>query len=173
MNDTERFMSHVSPEPNSGCWLIDTSGNAKGYPRVWMGGKQRTAHRAAWLLFRGPIPVGGWVLHRCDNRACANPDHLYLGDHRQNVRDAMERDRVARDERHALRIHPELVRRGSTQRNAKLSEADAVAICEEYASGRAGPTALARRFGVHRSLVLRIATGKRWRHVPRAGRGRE
>lgn len=53
------------------------------------------AHRAAWLVERGPIPDGMIVMHTCDNRACCNPEHLRLGWQRQNIRDMHARRRPA------------------------------------------------------------------------------
>lgn len=53
-------------------------------------GQPRTlhAHRVAWQLYRGEIPKGMHVLHKCNNKMCVNPDHLYLGTHADNMRDA-------------------------------------------------------------------------------------
>lgn len=52
------------------------------------------AHRAAWTLLRGPIPDGMSVLHRCDNRPCVNPNHLYLGTQLDNMRDCSAKGRL-------------------------------------------------------------------------------
>ena len=45
------------------------------------------AHRLSWTMARGPIPAGKWVLHRCDNPPCVNPDHLYIGTAADNAHD--------------------------------------------------------------------------------------
>jgi hypothetical protein len=51
------------------------------------------AHRVAWALVNGQIPVGGQICHRCDNGLCCNPAHLYLGDHHDNMNDTVVRKR--------------------------------------------------------------------------------
>ena len=63
-------------------------GTSHGYGEVILDGKSMTAHRAVWLLTKGPIPEGMLVCHRCNNKLCINPDHLYLGTIAQNTIDA-------------------------------------------------------------------------------------
>lgn len=102
VNDTTlpRFMGFVSPEPTSGCWLWTGRGiqsttdrtHNEPYGAFTMGRVVR-AHRAAWMLFRGPIPVGTLICHHCDNPGCVNPDHLYVGTSIVNARDKMVRGR--------------------------------------------------------------------------------
>jgi hypothetical protein len=82
---------------DDGCWLwtASTVGHM-GYGHIWTGSTNETAHRVAWRLYYGSIPDGALVLHKCDVPACVNPEHLYLGDHSQNMRDKKERGREAR-----------------------------------------------------------------------------
>ena len=94
----DRFEEQVQAEPNSGCWLWAGRLNEHGYGTTTVThrtGVYRSwyAHRVAWLLHRGPIPKGLCVLHRCDNRACVNPDHLWLGTRRDNQRDMVKKGR--------------------------------------------------------------------------------
>lgn len=76
----ERFWDKVSPEPMSGCWLWIGATNEDGYGRIIPGGadskKPRLAHRVSFHLFRGPIPNGREINHKCRVRCCVNPDHL-------------------------------------------------------------------------------------------------
>ena len=67
-------------------------------PHAWSfpyDGKTTSAHRTGWILFRGPIPAGLKVLHACDNPACVNLEHLYLGTQKDNARDMVARGRYA------------------------------------------------------------------------------
>lgn len=58
-------------------------------------GRMGRSHRLSWEIHRGPIPDGKWVLHRCNNTRCVNPDHLYLGDHKENMDDMARSKRAS------------------------------------------------------------------------------
>lgn len=89
----ERFFEKV--EKGDGCWEWTAKKNNKGYGMF--GGTRAEgfslAHRVSYELARGQIPWNKWVLHRCDNRGCVNPDHLFLGDHAANVQDMHSKGR--------------------------------------------------------------------------------
>jgi len=70
-------------DPNTGCWLWEGAPNKDGYGRV----RSVLAHRLFYERFVGSIPSGHVVCHKCDTPPCVNPDHLFVGLQRDNVRD--------------------------------------------------------------------------------------
>lgn len=86
----DRFMSHVSPEPNSGCWIWTATGTRGGYGMFRTGtkrdGSNKLAHRVAYVLLKGPIPHGLHLDHLCRVRCCVNPDHLEPVTNKENCR---------------------------------------------------------------------------------------
>lgn len=83
--DVERFMRHVVPVPESGCWLWIGEWNDGGYGRLWIRGKNHQAHRLSYELHKGPIPDGLTIDHLCRVRCCVNPDHLEPVTMRENT----------------------------------------------------------------------------------------
>lgn len=92
----ENFWASV--KKSDGCWDCNKRASPLPgrlpYPRIHIGGGQyQSAHRFSWELHHGAIPMGMWVLHKCDNPRCVRPDHLYLGTATDNNRDCLERGR--------------------------------------------------------------------------------
>lgn len=90
-SDIKRFWEKVDVRSEDECWLWKASIN-DGYGYFWTGYKMEMAHRTSWRLHNGPIPEDKFVLHKCDNRPCINPGHLYLGTKSDNMRDMVIRN---------------------------------------------------------------------------------
>lgn len=151
------FMSHVAVV-ESGCHEWTARRDAKGYGawRVNDRSRQLKAHRVAYMIAHGEIDDDKLCLHMCDNRACVNPAHLYLGTSADNTRDMLERDRCSR-------VGMSLP--GSRNGRAKLGESDVIKIRELYASG-VNQCAIGRMCGVTHDAVHMIVKRKSWKHVP-------
>ena len=150
----ERFERFALPEPITGCWLWTASLRSNGYGQINEGGRSRMmlkAHRVSWTLYRGAIPDGLCVLHKCDTPPCVNPDHLFLGTQAQNVKDMHDKGRDN---------HP----RGERHRSAKLTVAQVLEIRRLRAEGISSGE-LAKIFPVDESNISRIGNGHLWKSV--------
>lgn len=135
-------------DKTAACWLWRGSIMAQGYGHCSVRGFKRPvrAHRRAWEIENGPIPEGLFVLHRCDNRLCVRPSHLFLGTHEENMADMCSKGRQAR---------------GEGQHLAELTESDVLAIRASDLSS----SALARRYGVTVPTIACVRQGVTWKHV--------
>jgi hypothetical protein len=147
-----RLLARVSVKEPDECWNWTgavVAGPRGGYGQLGCGAansRSLKAHRASWLVHIGPIPHGLHVLHKCDNRRCCNPAHLYLGTHQQNMRDMHERGRTV----------------GFTSENnprAKLTPRKAYEVRWLLAQGWKGSW-IARDFGISKQSVYAIRDGK-------------
>lgn len=86
-----RLMKNV--DKSSGCWVWIGHRAKSGYGRIQNKGKKVRSHRLSYETYVGKIPDGMNVLHRCDNPPCINPDHLFLGTHKDNMKDAQNKGR--------------------------------------------------------------------------------
>lgn len=91
---SKRIEARTEWEPNTGC-AIWTGCSTVGYGRININGQLFLVHRVCYFLANGmsPYTEDGLVLHKCDNRSCINPSHLYIGDHRNNGIDMRNRRR--------------------------------------------------------------------------------
>jgi len=87
----KRFEKKFTKLDSESCWEWEGARSNGGYGMIGIEGKSFAAHRVSWLLYVGAIPEGLFVLHKCDNKPCVNPSHLYVGSRCDNARDAVER----------------------------------------------------------------------------------
>lgn len=89
----ERFWKKVNK--SDGCWEWTASVHHNGYGRIGQGDAKSTlAHRCSYEMHYGSIPDGLYVCHRCDNRRCVRPDHLFLATQSENMLDAGRKGRL-------------------------------------------------------------------------------
>lgn len=141
-----RFGAGYIPEPMSGCWLWEKAHDPGGYGQIYVAPVVMSTHRVAWMIHRGPIPDCMRVLHQCDNPACCNPAHLFLGTQADNMADKNAKGRGAKGER---------------QGNSKLTAIDVQVIRASKLNKRL----LASIYGVHPMSISRIRSGRQWKHV--------
>jgi|ERR1035438_4988487 hypothetical protein len=136
---------HLGP-----CWEYSHCIDSDGYGRVFVAGKYQKAHRVAWRLTFGkyPEPCG---LHRCDNRLCVRPSHVFEGTQGDNTADRDAKKRTAHQH-------------GMTNGTAKLTDAEVLEIRWLYETG-IRVNSLAKQFGISHSIVSEILSGKRWTHL--------
>lgn len=89
----DAFWAHCQKRSDSDCWEWNGARSKGGYGNLGFRGATYAAHRVAYEIHFGSIPDGLCVLHRCDNRCCANPYHLFLGTQQDNVDDMMAKGR--------------------------------------------------------------------------------
>jgi DNA-binding transcriptional regulator YiaG len=142
----EYISARVALDPE-GCWVWQRS-TSHGYGNARVGGKAVRAHRLAYEVFVGPIPDGMNVCHSCDNPACCNPDHLWVGSQADNMADMARKGRQRQGERQPRK----------PPKHEPLAPSEARAL--RLRMGLSRPQ-FARLVGVHPSTVHRWESGRR------------
>ena len=157
----DRFQEKYVCNLETGCWEWTASLQASGYGQIAApGGGMLRSHRVSYELFVGPILNGLHVLHECDNPKCVNPEHLFLGTPKDNMKDKVAKGRH---------------RFGESDPKSVLKEKEVLAVKEmfrrfpctrkrtELAWGVG--TFLAEWFGVRKSAIWDIKKGRNWSHL--------
>lgn len=147
----EKFWQRVDISDFFGCWEWTAGKTDNGYGRISNGEREVRSHRFAFELAYRPIPEGLLCLHKCDNKLCCNPNHLYLGTHKDNNRDRSVRNRDSWP-------------RGMNASAAKLTNEDVWKIRVLLAEGLT-ERKIASKFGVEKTAVHKIKHGKSWGHI--------
>ena len=154
----QKFFPYV--QKTEECWIWSGSRFESGYGRLFVGGKSVRAHRVSWVLNRGPIPKGILVLHKCDNRPCVNPDHLFLGTPQDNMDDMMAKGRGIS----GMKIHPERACRGEMAHRAKLTASKVVEIRALREQGVIYEK-IAKKYGVTKRAIICVVKRLSWKHI--------
>lgn len=146
----ERLLDKVKKQPN-GCWEWQAQTTKGNYGRMRVGNKMVLAHRASYVIYKGEFESNLCVCHYCDNPKCVNPDHLFLGTHKDNVRDCIKKGRTN-------------WAKGERTGNTNLTDTQVLAIKAKVDLGFSRAP-VAREFSVSKSTVDRIAQRVCWKHI--------
>jgi len=138
----------------SKCWIWSGWKNKDGYGMKRVSYKGERVHRLAWEIAYGKIPPSMQICHHCDNRACFNPDHLFMGTNLDNMRDRDSKGRSSgyqpRGENHSL---------------SKLTDKQIIEMRNEYAAGKTSFRLLASKYNMSRINIINIIKRKSWKHI--------
>lgn len=157
---TWRSLFWTKVKKTSGCWewsgLLDRDGYGRfGHRNTWSRSFSEigevSTHRIAWTLLKAPIPNGKWVLHKCDNRKCVKPDHLFIGTHKENSADRSMKGRnpnTRGESNGQSKLTPSAIRRIRKLRDAGLPQ-----------------SRIADIFDVRQPTISDILLRKTWGHI--------
>ena len=121
----KRFFDKV--DKTDTCWIWNAGSRSKtGYGAFKIGGKVVDSHRISYMLHYGEIPKGVYVCHKCDNRRCVNPEHLFLGSPKDNWQDGFDKGRIkllGGMDPEKLKKHPSL---GAYKRGCRCDECKSI-----------------------------------------------
>jgi hypothetical protein len=153
IKDRAFFEANKLIDAMTGCWDWKRYVNKEGYGQLcYSGNNGFLAHRAAWIEFNGKIPSGLYVCHTCDNRKCINPDHLFLGTAKDNIQDAVKKNRI--------------IRKGDLANRKKLCLAIVSEIRSDYSTSNEDPRVYSRRisaiYQVTPQTIWNIINNRTW-----------
>lgn len=153
LDPREYLYSKIAVDEATGCWNWTGHLFEKGYGYfkcVGLEDQAIPASRASWKIHNGDISRYDFVCHKCDNRACCNPAHLFLGTQKQNMQDCVAKERI---------------NRGENRPQHKLTEPDVVELRRARRTGESWRS-LATKYGVAVNCIVSAVTGVTWKHVP-------
>lgn len=142
----ELFEEKYVIDETTKCWNWIARKTRAGYGQFNFNGATYQAPRVAWILYVGEIPEGLWILHRCDNPARVNPDHLFLGTQDDNMKDMAKKGRGTR---------------GEKAYTCKLN----VDIVKEIRNSKESTRYLSNQYGITMTTVYQIKHRESWKWV--------
>lgn len=146
----DRFWKKVEKRSGDECWEWQGGKTPNGYGSFRFNGSAENTHRMSWRLTHGEIPKGLCVCHKCDNRKCVNPNHLFLGTHKENLEDMWSKGRG---------------RRGDDHSSSRLNSLQVRVIKRLLEWGTLYQREIGSVFNVHQMTISDIRTGRSWRET--------
>lgn len=148
------FWAKVDKNGAGGCWVWTASQKERGYGQYFIKGKMHRAHRLAWTLCGKELPARPLELaHRCDNRLCVNPEHLFVATHEENMADCYAKGRQAK----GAKIHFATL----TEEQVRYIKANYIKTSPRKGNG----SQIARHLGINPGTVHAIGSGRSWKHI--------
>lgn len=142
-----KIVSNHTVNEKTGCWDWDRNRNQKGYGLIWVNKKYAQVHRVSHFCFNGPFDQQMCVCHKCDRPICCNPEHLFAGSQKENIQDAVQKNRMAFGVRHHLaKLDPEKVKEIVAMRLGGMSTYE-----------------IASLVGIDRASVCSVLNGETWK----------
>ena len=152
-DDENRFWIKVIVLEENNCWEWISKKDEDGYGRFWLHEKMQGAHRISYTLKYGQISKGLWILHKCNNTSCVNPNHLYAGTIKDNVRDSINSGTLF-----LLRV------KGENRPNAKLKESEIRDIRNMLKNGEPQKDVILK-YGLDSSHISAIKNRRIWKSI--------
>jgi predicted XRE-type DNA-binding protein len=145
----ERFFNKVNKTHS--CWEWTAGKDRYGYGSIRINNKVLRTHRVSYQLHYGDFDIALFVCHKCDNKKCVNPEHLFLGTHQDNMTDKVNKGK-----------QPNLI--GKNNPNTKLTEDNVIQIKKLLFVGMK-QREIAQKYNVSQNQISQIKNNKAWKHI--------